>query len=79
LVIDFGLSNEQAANRIIDEVKVLNQEAKLNFIKCDTSLLKNVATACQAIRSEETRVNLLVLTSGALSLNGRDGNFSSPT
>lgn len=67
--------NEAQASRIIDELGKLNAESKVDFVKCDTSLLKGVDEACKEIQRREERVNLLVMTTGMVTMKGRDGNF----
>ncbi|OJJ03180.1 hypothetical protein ASPVEDRAFT_72911 [Aspergillus versicolor CBS 583.65] len=64
--------NEAQASRIIDELGKLNAESKVDFVKCDTSLLKGVDEACKEIQSREERVNLLVMTTGMVTMKGRD-------
>ena len=43
----------------------------MHFIKADTSLLKNVDTACKEIQTKEEKVNVLFMTTGYLTLSGR--------
>jgi hypothetical protein len=66
--------NEAQASKIIEELGKLNAESKVDFVKCDTSLLKGVDEACKEIQSREERVNLLVMTTGMVTMKGRDGN-----
>lgn len=66
--------NEAQASKIIEELGKLNAESKVDFIKCDTSLLKGVDEACKEIQRREERVNLLVMTTGMVTMKGRDGN-----
>ncbi|KAI9671227.1 MAG: hypothetical protein M1829_004634 [Trizodia sp. TS-e1964] len=63
--------NEQAASEIIKECKALNPEGTISFIKSDITLLKNVDSICAEIKGKEKRLNLLFMTSAALSLQGR--------
>ena len=42
------------------------------FIKKDVSLLQNVDEACEEIKSKESKVNLLFMSSGTMSLKGRE-------
>lgn len=46
----------------------------MSFIKKDLTLLKNVDEVCDEIKSKETKLNLLCMTQGIMSLKGRDGN-----
>ncbi|PGH13901.1 hypothetical protein AJ80_06170 [Polytolypa hystricis UAMH7299] len=59
------------ASRIIEELKAINPEGKVSFIKTDASLLRNVDEACKEIRSKEERVNLLFVSAGIATLKGR--------
>ncbi|KAL4979750.1 hypothetical protein BDW66DRAFT_95666 [Aspergillus desertorum] len=64
--------NQERASTIIDELKKLNSESRVEFVKCDVSLLKKVDEACEVIRGKEEKVNVLVLSSGILTTKGRD-------
>ena len=65
--------SSDAANRIIDECKALNQDGKVEFIKADVSELREVDRVCKEIESREKGINLIVQTQGNLNLRGRDG------
>ena len=65
--------NETAASTITEQVKKLNSESKVVFIKADTSLIKNVDAACKDIQSKENKINFLFLTTGYLTFDGRNG------
>lgn len=45
----------------------------MHFIKTDTSLLKNVDVACKEIATMESKINVLFMSAGYLTLKGRDG------
>jgi NAD(P)-dependent dehydrogenase (short-subunit alcohol dehydrogenase family) len=62
--------NETEAKHIITEFQTLNATSKVDFIKSDVSLLKNVDQACQEIAQKEKKVNLLFMTMGYLTVNG---------
>ncbi|KAK3172250.1 hypothetical protein OEA41_005570 [Lepraria neglecta] len=47
-------------------------EAKARFIQKDLTLLKNVDEVCEEIKAKETKLNLLFMTTGTMSLKGRD-------
>ncbi|KAI0095673.1 hypothetical protein GGR51DRAFT_544837 [Nemania sp. FL0031] len=57
---------EAEGQRVLGELKKLNTEGEYNYLKYDVSLLKNVDEACRYIKSRETTINLLFLTSGTL-------------
>ncbi len=65
--------NTEAASRIQEEFKRINPEGVFNFIQTDLSLLKNVDKACEEIKAKETKVNLLFMSTGFLSMAGRQG------
>lgn len=65
--------NEEVAQRIISELKEIQPDGELTFIKKDLSLLKNVDEVCDEIKSKEDKMNLLFMTQGTLSLKGRNG------
>ncbi|MCJ1268498.1 hypothetical protein MMC22_008386 [Lobaria immixta] len=64
--------SEEAANRIISELKAIQPDGQLTFIKKDLSLLKNVDEVCDEIKAKEKKLNLLFMTQGTSSLKGRD-------
>ncbi|KAJ9311065.1 hypothetical protein DTO271D3_8654 [Paecilomyces variotii] len=64
--------NETHASRIIEELRSLNPDGKVSFIKSDVSLLRNVDEACEDIKKREDKVNLLFMSCGFLSTKGRD-------
>jgi short-subunit dehydrogenase len=65
--------NEAQASAIIEELKKINPGGTSKFIKSDLTLLKNVDAACEEIRSQEEKVNLLCLSQGYLSVENRNG------
>lgn len=67
--------NETQASEFISELRGINGSAKVEFIKSDVSLLKNVDAACQEITKNESKVNLLVLSAGILTTQGRTGEL----
>ncbi|KAJ8127928.1 hypothetical protein O1611_g5709 [Lasiodiplodia mahajangana] len=57
---------EEEGRRIQAELEKLNPEGKYHYLKYDLSLLKNVDEACREIQSQESVINLLLLSSGTL-------------
>lgn len=57
--------SEQAATRIIEECKTLNQDAHIVFMRADTSLVKEADRLCEDIKSREDAINILFLSAGA--------------
>lgn len=72
------LRNEEAANRIISELKSFQPDGELTFIKKDLTLLQSVDEVCEEIRAKEKKLNLLFMSQGTMSLKGRDGNWLPP-
>lgn len=65
--------NQDAADRIIAELKTIQPEGTASFIKQDLTLLKNVDLVCNEIKRRETKLNVLFMTAGLSSMRGRDG------
>ncbi|KAF2427759.1 short-chain dehydrogenase/reductase [Tothia fuscella] len=66
-----GRSREQA-EKLVEEFKDINKEAQTTFLQSDVSLLRNVDEVCKEIRGKESKVNLLVLSAGIMTMSGRD-------
>jgi NAD(P)-dependent dehydrogenase (short-subunit alcohol dehydrogenase family) len=70
--------NKEAANRILSSLPSPTLEegsgppVSREFIHCDATLMKNVHTATQEILSKYPKINYLVLSTGLLTLAGRD-------
>ena len=65
--------SQDAADRIVSELKTIQPDAETTFIRKDLTLLKNVDEVCDEIKSKETKLNLLFMSQGTMSLKGRDG------
>lgn len=65
--------NESQASKIIEELRQLNPDGQLSFIKCDAARLRSVDEACTEIQAKEEKINLLFLSAGILTTKGRDG------
>ncbi|KAL4744956.1 hypothetical protein BDW72DRAFT_199112 [Aspergillus terricola var. indicus] len=63
--------NEDQATKIIRELHALNPESKTTFLNCDVSLLRKVGAVCKEIQEKEGKINVLVLTSGVMTSEGR--------
>ena len=61
--------NEQAGERITAECKRLNHEGQYTFLSADTSLLKNVDEVCREIKSKETTLNVLFISTGTFTFH----------
>jgi NADP-dependent 3-hydroxy acid dehydrogenase YdfG len=58
--------SQDAANRIMAEIELLNPKGEYVFIKSDIALLKNVDDVCQQILAKENAINLLFQTQGTI-------------
>lgn len=63
----------EKAHRIINELKQTNPEGQCFFIKVDVSTIKNVDVACHEVQQREKSINILLVTAGYMSLEGRRG------
>lgn len=68
--------NRNSGDRIIRECRAMNDSSKIEFLKADVSELANVDRVCNNIVQRERTLNLLVLTAGILSIDGRNGIIS---
>ncbi|KIK64371.1 hypothetical protein GYMLUDRAFT_94777 [Collybiopsis luxurians FD-317 M1] len=65
--------NREAGERIISKFpKPTSPSAKHEFIACDASLMKNVQHTTTELLAHLSKINYLVLSTGIISLNGRD-------
>ncbi|CAG8076718.1 unnamed protein product [Penicillium olsonii] len=63
--------DQASAMSIIEELKKLKPESEVTFIRSDVSLLREVDKTCAAIQEKEDKVNILFLSPGTGSTNGR--------
>lgn len=68
--------SESRASRIIEDLRALNPDGQISFIKSDVSRLQEVDQTCKVIQAKEEKINLLVLSAGILTTKGRDGTYS---
>ncbi|KAF7677539.1 hypothetical protein GT037_004398 [Alternaria burnsii] len=64
--------NATEAGKIMEELSSINSSSQISFIQKDLSLLKNVDEACSEIKSKEKQVNILFMTCGYLTVQGRN-------
>lgn len=65
--------NQTAGSRILAELKELNQTATVTFIQTsDISLLNNANAVAAEIKAKESHLNLLVMSQGQMTFQGRD-------
>jgi len=67
--------SKTGATPLLNELKALNPEATFAFIETEISLIKNVDLACDEIKSKEKKVDILFMSPGYLSFDGRQGVF----
>jgi NADP-dependent 3-hydroxy acid dehydrogenase YdfG len=71
-----GRSKSSAAT-LLNELLSMIPQATLVFIETEVSLMKNVDTACEQIKSDEKKVDILFLSPGYLGFGGRKGTYKS--
>jgi len=67
--------SKTGATPLLNELKASNPEATFEFIETEISLIKNVDLACDEIKSKEKKVDILFMSPGYLSFDGRQGVF----
>jgi NADP-dependent 3-hydroxy acid dehydrogenase YdfG len=67
--------SQEAGDKLVTEFKELNAESQVEFIKSDVALLRNVDEVCKQIKAKEEKVNLLCLSAGIMTMNGRNGKL----
>lgn len=65
--------SKRAASPLLDELHVSNSQVTVNFIETEVSLIKNVDKASEEIKSKEKKLDLLFMSPGYLSFDGRNG------
>ncbi|KAH7006900.1 hypothetical protein EDB80DRAFT_880424 [Ilyonectria destructans] len=63
--------NKSKSLAIVEQLQALNSSATLTFIEADLTLLSNVERVHQLVSEKEKKVNLLFMSQGFLSLQGR--------
>jgi hypothetical protein len=69
--------SQQASGRIISECKVLNPEREFIFLKNDVGLIRNVDELWEEIKTKEKNVNILFLSAGQISIEGKNQDVAS--
>ena len=67
--------SKKAATPLLDEIKSSNPQGTFEFIETEISLIKNIDLACDDIKSKEKKVDILFLSPGYLTLEGRNGTY----
>jgi len=68
--------SQASADAILDDCRKMNTGGTYTFIRSDVSLLANVDSVCEEIKSKEKKLDLIVLSCGYLSFDGRNGESS---
>ncbi|KAK6509825.1 hypothetical protein TWF481_004554 [Arthrobotrys musiformis] len=63
--------SQASADRIISDLRPLNPDGHLEFIQADASLIKNVDEVSRKLLEKEKELNVLVMTQGYLTSEGR--------
>ena len=70
--------SEISATPLLNELKTLNPEGTFIFVESEISLIKNVDTVCQQIKEKQQKLDLVFLSPGYLSFEGRKGDPQIP-
>lgn len=63
---------------LLKELQDLNPQGTFTFIESQISLIKNVDKVCEEIKEKEQKMDLIFLSPGYLTLEGRQGKFHKP-
>ena len=73
--IYFVARSASAAAPIVEELRVLNNDAQIEVIERNVSLIKEAEAVAEYVKSKESVLDLLSLSVGFFSLDGRQGNY----
>jgi NADP-dependent 3-hydroxy acid dehydrogenase YdfG len=65
--------SKQSATPLLHELEVLNPKGIFIFVETEISLIKNVDAVCEEIKTSEQMLDLVFLSPGFLSVEGRKG------
>ena len=65
--------SKKSAQPLLDELNSLNSDGSFIFIETEVSLIKNVDVVCEQIKAKEKKLDLLFMSAGYLTLDGRNG------
>jgi hypothetical protein len=65
--------SKASATPLLDNLAKINPEARVNFIETEIGLIKNVDKACEEIAAKEKKIDILFMSPGGVTLNGRVG------
>lgn len=70
--------SKAAASSLLTSLQELNPQSIVIFIETEISLIKNVDKVCEQIKAKEKKVDLIFLSPGYLSFEGRQGLLPYP-
>lgn len=62
----------EAGSTVVEDIKKLNAQANPIFLRHDLTLIKEADRVCQEVLQSETKINMLCLSTGYLTLGGRE-------
>lgn len=65
--------SKKSAQPLLDELAASNPQGTFVFLETEISLMKNVDKVCEEIKARESKIDLLFMTPGYLSFEGRNG------
>lgn len=65
--------SKSAAQPLLDEITNSNPQGIFVFLETEISLMKKVDEVCEEIKSRESKIDLLFVSPGYLSFEGRNG------
>jgi NADP-dependent 3-hydroxy acid dehydrogenase YdfG len=65
--------SKTAAAPLLDELAGSNPQATFVFLETEISLIKKVDEVCEEIKSKEEKLDILFMSPGYLSFDGRNG------
>ena len=70
--------SKASATPLLNELEKLNPNGTFTFIETQISLIKNVDRVCEEVKAKEKKLDIIFLSTGYLTLEGRQGtsNFS---
>jgi len=63
--------NQEAANRMLEELRIANKDGTYAFHQCDVSLMSESKSLADKLQSQLPKLNFLVLSPGILTMQGR--------
>ena len=66
--------SKKVATPLLDELKASNDAGTFIFLESEISLMRNVDQICDEVKAQEKKVDLLFMSPGYLTFEGRNGN-----